>query len=241
MLIELFQLLASHISQAVPEPERRKAIGRTLFGVRESAAIEEWVREHARGLVQAKSAEQLLSLLWPVLIGSIRNSSFRRCSTPEVLLEIGLGWISSTPFYELLSMLQDAGARIGGGERPRHPNIDHVVDMCENALAYEGNLLLGAIIEIAAWVIPEEHDTLVAELQVLQKRLKYGLPSTSAIMFHEIGFADRIVANDLAAAIGVRLASKKDTRKAIRGQRQVISKVLGKYPAYFTERLAQIT
>lgn len=240
LIIELFTLLASHISQVVPEPARRRAIGRTLLGVRESAMIEEWVRGHAEQLLGTDDQEQLLSLLWPILSGNINNFTFMKCSVPELLLEIAVGWIRGIPFYELLGILEEANARIGGGERPRHPKIDHVIDICENALAYEGSLVLGAVCEMADLLLPDNHESLIAELEILQKRLKYGVASSSAIMLHEIGFADRIVASELALALGTGLATKGDTRNVIRQNAQEVRDRLRRYPTYFVERLEHI-
>ena len=240
LIIELFRLLASHVLQVVPEPARRRAIGRTLLGVRESAMIEAWVRGHARELLDAAGPEQLLFLLWPVLSGNIRNSTFTKCSIPELLLEIGIGWIRGVAFHELAGILQDAGARIGGGERPRHPTIDHVIDICENAFAYEGTLVLGGVCEMANSFLPDDHDSLIAQLQELQKRVKYGVASRSAIMLHELGFADRVVASELALALGTGLATKRETRDAIQQEPQEVRSRLRKYPAYFMQRLEDI-
>lgn len=237
LLIELFQLLASHVLQTVPEPERRRAIGKTLLGVRESAEIEQWVREHVRTFLQAEDVESLLSLLWPVLLRNIRNPSFSKCSIREILLDIGLGWIGGTSFHELLGTLLDSGARIGGGQKPRHPTIDHVVDICENALAYEGNMLLGAIIEMTTWVIPDEQDDLVVRLQLLQKRLKYGVAVKTAIVLYEMGFADRVVASELAAVVGTEASTKQLVRTAVRRNAHEVARVLDRFPAYFRGRL----
>ncbi len=240
LMIELFRLLASHVLQAIPEPARRRVIGRTLLGVRESAMIEEWVRGHAEQLLESDDQEQLLSLLWPVLSGNINNSTFMKCSVPELLPEVAVGWIRGVPFCELFGILEKADARIGGGKRPRHPKIDHVIDICENALAYEGSLVLGAVCEIANSLLPDDHESLVAELKMLQKRLKYGVASSSAIMLHEIGFADRVVASELASVLGTGLATKRDTHNVIRQNAQEVRNRLHRYPTYFVERFEHI-
>ncbi len=240
LIIELFRLLASHVLQAIPEPARRRAIGRTLLGVRESVMIQEWVRGHAEQLLESDDQEQLLSLLWPVLSDNINNSTFMKCSIPKLLLEIAVGWIRGVPFHELLGVLEEANARIGGGKRPRYPKIDHVIDICENALAYEGSLVLGAVCGMADSLLPDNHESLITELEMLQKRLKYGVASSSAVMLHEIGFADRVVASELALVLGTSLATKRDTYNVIRQNAQEVRNRLRRYPTYFMKRLEHI-
>ncbi len=54
------------------------------------------------------------------------------------------------------------------------------VDICENALSYDGMLAAGAVTEICGLLRPGA-ETILENLQKLQKRLKYGLPSFAAI------------------------------------------------------------
>jgi hypothetical protein len=163
-----------------------------------------------------------------------------KCNIPEILQDIGRGWINGRPFCALLEALQEAGARIGGGQRPRHPKIDHAVDLCENALAYEGNLVLGAVIEMVMWIMPDESETLVPLLQRLQKRLKYGVASASAVAVHEAGFADRIVASEIASVLGNQVNSAREARRAIGRRNVAVRELLQTHPAFFMQRLEEI-
>jgi hypothetical protein len=240
LLRELFQMLAAHVLQEIPEAARRITVGKTLLGVHESKQIERWVSDQRDALLEAEDEESLLSVIWPVLSAHIRNSTFVKCNIPEILQDIGRGWINGRPFCALLEALQEAGARIGGGQRPRHPKIDHAVDLCENALAYEGNLVLGAVIEMVMWIMPDESETLVPLLQRLQKRLKYGVASASAVAVHEAGFADRIVASEIASVLGNQVNSAREARRAIGRRNVAVRELLQTHPAFFMQRLEEI-
>ena len=66
-----------------------------------------------------------------------------------------------------------------------------------NALAFDGMLILGAVTELVDNAVAETGD-LVEKLKKLQKRLKYGLVSVSAISFHELGFSDRVISTEMS-------------------------------------------
>jgi len=108
---------------------------------------------------------------------------------------------SGRPFYELLSLLNDAGARFGIGRNARYPTIEYVVDICENALAYDGMLVIGAVTELYTFGHPDD-DATSDMLRNLQKRLKYGLPSSLPVMLYELGFSDRVIAIELSEVLG---------------------------------------
>ena len=72
-LIDLFGLLASNIEQKVPEMDRRRGFGKTLYGLLDSIAIEKWVTENAVSIVECESQDELVSVIWPVLVSYVRN------------------------------------------------------------------------------------------------------------------------------------------------------------------------
>ncbi len=65
--------------------------------------------------------------------------------------------------------------RFGEGSRPRRPHIDHVMDICENALAFGGVLGLAAVCECCGMESIDQ--AFIDRITALQKRLKYGLAS----------------------------------------------------------------
>src|SRR5690606_21183741 len=102
------------------------------------------------------------------------------------------------------------------GTRRREFKIDHVVDVCEEALAYDGALVIGAVCEFIDTL--DEGDTieLINRLQLSQKRLKYGLPTETTIALYELGFSDRVISQDLAVTLNLLATQKKDLVKALK-------------------------
>lgn len=232
-IIEVFKLLAKNIEKNVPEATRRKVFGKTLYGVRDSIAIEGWVNKNIEQIVVCGTQEDLLSTLWPVLAQYIRNSTFRRCNPAEVLRDLAAGWIQGRPFHELFTILSEPSVRFGTGSRAQYPLIEHVVDICENALAYDGMLAVGAVTEIFGLLRPGAETTL-EDLQKLQKRLKYGLPSSAATALYELGFADRVVSMELSSVVELSTGSRKSVIQVIRKNKKEVNRLLEKYPIYFS-------
>jgi len=234
-IIDLFKLLAKNIEKNVLDVTRRKIFGMTLYGVWDSLMIENWVRENIDQIVALQTHEELLETLWPVLTQKIQNLTFRKCNPSSVLKDLAINWIQGQSFQGLYRILTDANCRIGFGTRQRNPLIEHVVDICENALSYDGMLALGAVIEFCKLFKPGDEDML-DNLQSLQKRLRYGLSSSSAIALYELGFSDRVVATDLSTVIGA-VFTRREVLEEIRVHENEMREVLNKYPAYFAELL----
>lgn len=238
-IVELFKLLARHVEQSVPQALRRRVFGRTLYGVRDILAIEMFVSQNMERLLAFGDQDAMLMLLWPALVEHIQNSAFGKCNPPEVLMEVAAGWISGQPYHELLDLLVNADARLGGGTRPRRPKVDHVVDICENGLAFEGTLVISAVTELVELMQPENQDVLIWNLRELQKRLRYGIPA-SAIVFYEMGFSDRVVAQELSDVVNAAFRNRTPMLDAMRQQERQVREALGKYPSYFIQRLEEL-
>lgn len=190
---ELFQLLAGNISANITDPARRKIYGRTLYGIRDAQAIEGWVQANVDSLLSIDDETEALDLVWPLLTQYINGGVFTKFDKPEVLKEIAHGWISGRPFNDLLKIIRERKCKMIWGTRRREFKVDHVVDVCEGTLAYEGALLVGALCEFVGASDQKEAGELISKLQLFQKRLKYGLPTETAISLYELGFSDRVV------------------------------------------------
>jgi hypothetical protein len=106
--------------------------------------------------------------------------------------------------------------------------------MCENGFAYDGILVLGALIELIPTLNIDNPDLLVNVLQRLQKRLKYGLPNQIAIVLYELGFADRVVAIELSSSFSEILPDKDLIIQSLKSQREEVFLKLNQYPSYFS-------
>lgn len=237
---ELFQLLAENIAAKIPDPVHRKIYGRTLYGVQDAQAIEGWAQSNSASLLSIVNETEALDLVWPLLTKHINGGVFAKFDKPEVLKEIALGWITGRPFSDLLRITRQRNARMIWGSRRREFKIDHVVDVCEGTLAYDGALLVGALCKFVETLDQDDTGDQIDRLQLFQKRLKYGLPTETTIALYELGFSDRVISQDLAATLNLAATQKKNLVKALKNNRDGAKAVMNKYPKYFQERMNEI-
>jgi hypothetical protein len=231
-LIQLFELLAANIATRVAEPERRRVFGRTLFGVGDTIGLEQWVAENAQQIAGCKDEEALFSVVWPCIAARVENDTFRKWRPTQTTEAFTRGWIAGESFGALHERMLAARASIGLGKKPRKPKVEHVVEMGENAIGFDGAHVLGAVTELYELLNADAEETAVPVLQTLQKRLKYGLPSGPSILLYEAGFSDRPLALDLAQLVP-EILSRTEIRAAMRQERESVEAVLTRYPQYF--------
>jgi len=237
---ELFKLLAENISKNITEVNRREAFGKTLYGVNDAKAIEGWVQDNADELIAAQNGDQVLDLVWPLITRHVHNNAFKKFDKKDVLKETSKKWISGTPFHELFRIADNNKCKLGKGKRPRKVKIENIIDICEGGLAYDGALLLSALCEFVEILDRKGTGDTINRLQLFQKRLKYGLPTETTIALYELGFSDRVVAQDLAASLNLAATQKKDLVKKLKQNRKRAKVLMEKYPSYFRERINEI-
>lgn len=237
---ELFKLLAENISENITDVNRRKAFGKTLYGVNDAKAIEGWVQDNADELLDAQNGDEALDLVWPLVMGHGHNKAFNKFDKKDVLKEITKKWISGTPFHQLFRIADNNKCKLGKGKKPRKVKIENIIDICEGGLAYDGALLVSALCEFVEMLDREGTGDPINRLQIFQKRLKYGLPTETTIALYELGFSDRVIAQDLAASLNLVATQKKDLVKALKKDRDRTKAVMEKYPKYFQTRLSEL-
>jgi hypothetical protein len=154
-------------------------------------------------------------------------------SKPDHALVVGQMWFDERSYEEIYAELRKHDVRIGGNHR--HVSVDDVVDMCENGLGYEMAMLVVTMTDS----VEGQADALHRELALLQRRLKCGLDSESALAFFEAGFADRKVAGVLGAAFS-DVTNKHQARATVRASADKIIKILQPYPSYFRSVFEEI-
>jgi POLQ-like helicase len=237
-IVALFQILAQNLDVRLPQTEKRQVFGRTLFGVGDVTAIETWVSENRDQIGQCETADDQLRVIWPLFSRFIRNDNFRKCNPPEILAEFTRGWLSGQPFHQLLALLSTAEVRFGTGKGSRHVRLDHVVELCENALGFDGMLVVGAIAEIVENQ-PAGDQRAADNLRSLQKRLKYGLSTATEIAVFELGLSDRVIAIEVAKLIGLA-PSRGTAARGIRRNSEQVRTTMQRYPVYYQRILRRI-
>lgn len=232
-LIELFELIASSLNSRLPESKTRATYSRTLLGIEETKLIDSWLDDNMELLFDNyENIENLLTVLWPLIYMILPHSNLKKLNKRSAPLKIALEWIKGTPYWNILDFLESENCHIKAGSTKRYPTVQHVVDMTEGSIAFDGMLILGAVIEL---VLARDgmEDTLIPDaLRHLQKSIKYGLPNQEEIKLYEMGFPDRRVAKDIAS-IFIQRESKVLKRFFIEYSTE-IEDILINYPSYFT-------
>jgi len=238
-ILELFKLLSNNISDKITEPLKRKIYGRTLYGINSVQIIENWVKENISNLTNSSDASTLFSVLWPIFNQFIKNKVFAKIDNPDILQDISYKWISGDSFQEILGLVHDNDVKLIWGKKRRHINIDHIVDLCENGLSYDGSLLINAVVEVLELIHDDiEIDELKNELTLLQKKIKYGLPNESSIIIHELGFTDRVISQEISESIK-EAGSKIEVKDFIKKNQDLLKSILENYPLYYQSILEQ--
>jgi len=74
----------------------------------------------------------------------------------------------------------------------------------------------------------------------LQKRLKYGLPTGKAIALYEIGFADRVIAQEIASELATDFSSKEEAEYQLQNNEILLETLLLGYPSYYRTVLDRV-
>ncbi|MDB4304190.1 hypothetical protein N9934_05320, partial [Desulfosarcina sp.] len=85
-----------------------------------------------------------------------------------------------------------------------------------------------------------DYSELVDRLFMLQKLIKYGLPTITDIIIYEIGFSDRVIAQMINRTLKTTSQIKNKILSSIRKSHKKLKKDLSVYPSYYNKVLENI-
>ena len=237
-LVALFRMLAEFVEEYQPDTTLQAVYGRTLLDVIDSEQIKKWVEENSDGLIaSADSTENLLVLLWPLVV-QILDEEFSRFLPASAILPVVRSWIRGDNFEAIMETWHDNDGAIRHGQRSRKTKMEDIAELCENAIGYQSTLVVAAIAEILGSFNREDTEDVIQVLGVLQKRLKYGISDPDEIAIYELGFADRVVVQALRPLIAV--AEGRTMRGRIRNSAAEVQGALNRFPRYFSACLSSL-
>ncbi|AUF97728.1 DEAD/DEAH box helicase [Pseudomonas sp. 02C 26] len=243
LLTDIFESVARRIEIFVPDTAVQQRFGRTLLGIDQALVIESWVTTNAKTLEDAASADHLLEVIWPLLV--LLSSEKRLIDTvPAGAIQVlATGWLAGDSFAALLQRLDTLGAYYPYGTNQRKFDLDVVVDLCEQTFGFEFALLLAAVKESFIALSAEQvGEVFRGYADLLQKRLKYGLPNQSCIAYFEAGFSERVIAQHFVEEITQgAIQNSFDARNMIRENPERFEAILQDYPSYFSDVFKTIT
>ena len=239
-LVSLFQVLADHVNTAVPSIVKKARFGKTLLGINQLLEIEVWVEDNKEQLATINDPEELLAVIWSLLETQLKHNNLNKLSPAALHYPLALDWLRGASYQALHSSLVKQNAFIRANTQRRKITIEIVVDIVDGAFGYDSTLILGAIAEILRLENNELYEEVLPLLDLLQKRLKYGLDSRLAIAFYEAGFADRIIATELANRFSTFPVQRMVLLREIKNNRAFVRAAIGQYPSYFEYVLDQL-
>jgi len=239
-IINLFQLIAQDISRKVTDPKQKAIYSKTLYGRNDTDKIRLWLDDNINHLLLIETQLDLLNYIWPLLVEFINNVNFNKFSDPNIRSTLAQQWIDGTSFYEIFNYISVNYIKKIHGQRTTNFKIDDIIDMFENGLSYDGTLFINALIILIEASDQENINGLVNNLKFLQKRIKYGLPSKTAITIYELGFMDRFISMDLANFIDMHEADSIRVKDIIKNPSKALFDKITTYPSYFVNLASTI-
>ncbi len=117
--------------------------------------------------------------------------------------------------------------------------IADLEDICSKSISYELSFFVGNIIDIIE-INDEDIVNPLPNLLLLQRRLKYGVKTETAVSVCEKIFNDRFLANLLADKIGHDAIEANSIVGVMKSHKEDILDILSAYPTYFSERVQWI-
>ena len=96
---------------------------------------------------------------------------------------------------------------------------------------------MNAVCEFLEMIDPDKNREAVRRIRLFQKQLKYGLPTQTIFTLYELGFSDRVIAQNLAKSLNLTNATRRELIKELKTNRVNAEKVIDAYPSYFREQL----
>ena len=196
-----------------------KNYARTMIGIDSLLQIEKWIAEN-RLTQQKYTNEQLVEMI----ISFFQETHTLKKGT-NCFADICQMWLEGCSFVEM-------------HERTSLPIAD-LEDICSKSISYELSFFVGNVMDIIE-INDEDLVNPLPNLLLLQRRLKYGVKTETAVSVCEKIFNDRFLANLLADEIGHDSIEANSIVGVMKSHKDDILDILPAYPTYFSERVQWI-
>ncbi len=233
-LKQLFSSVLENISNKQLTPEVKKVYGKTLYGIYDAIKIQNFIEEHLEIILISSNHEEMLSAIYPILIQNIEPKKFK---SPKFLKALILGWINGLSYIDILNEINRLRVKeeISDGIK-----INDVIDVC-NSLDFRGSLFIGSVIEILNHKNETDEEPRLGgqlkEFKKLQKRFRYGLPNKACVSIYELGFCDRMLAQEILKKLG---KAEVVSKQFLKNNKNILKTIIQKYPSYFEKCLKTI-
>lgn len=212
LLEEIFNIITLKTNKI--DYSQIKNYARTMIGIDSLLQIEKWIAENPLTR-QNYTNEQLVEMI----ISFFQETHTLKKGT-KCFADICQMWLDGCSFVEMY-------------ESTSLPIAD-LEDICNKSISYELSFFVGSIIDIIE-ISDEDIVNPLPNLLRLQRRLKYGVKTETAVSICEKIFNDRFLANLLADEIGHDTIETNSIVGVIQSHKDDILDILSAYPTYFSE------
>ena len=212
LLEEIFNIITLKTNKI--DYSQIKNYARTMIGIDSLLQIEKWIAENHLTR-QNYTNEQLVEMI----ISFFQETHTLKKGT-KCFADICQMWLDGCSFVEMY-------------ESTSLPIAD-LEDICNKSISYELSFFVGSIIDIIE-ISDEDIVNPLPNLLRLQRRLKYGVKTETAVSICEKIFNDRFLANLLADEIGHDTIETNSIVGVIQSHKDDILDILLAYPTYFSE------
>ncbi len=214
LLEKFFNVIAIKVSRL--GQAQIKNYAKTMVGIDLSLQIEKWIAENQLTR-QNYTNEQMIALL----ISFFLETHTLKKKT-DSFADICHMWIDGRSFIEM--------------HERTSLQITDLEDICSKSISYELSFFVGNIIDIIE-ISDEDTVNPLPDLLLLQRKIKYGVKSETAVSICEKVFHDRFLANQLAEGIGNDVIGTDSIIRVMKLHKDDVLETLSTYPTYFSERI----
>ncbi len=224
-VVELFQATVKSIQNST-DAAYRKLIKKSPLAPAALNKLSKWIEASSDKLTAAVKDGTLLPLLIEQAIPLASAKSLSSLSDATVIPTILSVWTEGQSFASIREILVKGDVRVSGD----HATADHVVSICEDGFGYHLAMILASVVDLVESIEPG----LVDAVTLLQRQVKNGLQTESSLAFYEAGFADRVVAQQMAEAFP-KVFDRAGAKACCRKEYDAVKALLESMPEYFRE------
>ena len=197
-----------------------KRYSKSMLGINDALIIEAWLAE-----TQFMEQQLLDSEIFEMLL-SFFIDTHKIGKTEEYFPDICRMWLGGHSFIAI--------------QKATGLSIPDIESLCSKFISYEFSFFIGNIIDVIDADDDESIALLVSKLLLLQRKLKYGVCSETAISICEKVFNDRLLANSIAEQIGAESIDTNHIIDALKVYKEKILGFLSVYPTFFSVRINRL-
>ena len=200
--------------------DKINSFSHSMIGIDMSEQIEAWINEKELSdnfFVDDELLELVISFF-------IDTHTIRKCS--DSFSAICNYWIEGKTPLEIHSLT--------------NCDMNDIDDVCSKQISYELSFFIGNIRDLIADANGFFKEELEDQLALLQKKIKYGVPTLTALSICEKVFYDRLLAVKTSELLGDNDISGEEVVSRLKQRKEDVMELLNDYPEFFWNRIISV-